>query len=134
LRIPLRKSLKQKRQKMKLAIDSYSRLAQYQVAEFATLATFRMAKIYQHLGQSLMSSDRPKGLDEEELEQYEMLLEEQAYPFEEKAIEIFQANTERTTAGIYDEWVKKSFVELATLVPTRYAKEERLTEVISVLQ
>jgi len=134
LRIPLRKSLKQKRQKMKLAINSYSRLAEYQVAEFATLATFRMAKIYQHLGQSLMSSDRPKGLDEEELEQYEMLLEEQAYPFEEKAIEIFQANAERTTSGIYDEWVKKSFVELAMLVPTRYAKEERLTEVVSVLQ
>ncbi len=134
LRIPLRKSLKKKRQKMKLAINSYSRLAQYQVAEFATLATFRMAKIYQHLGQSLMSSDRPKGLNEEELEQYEMLLEEQAYPFEEKAIEIFQANAERTTTGIYDEWVKKSFVELAMLVPTRYAKEERLTEVISVLQ
>jgi tetratricopeptide (TPR) repeat protein len=134
LKIPLRKSLKKKRQKMKLAIDSYNRLAKYQVAEFATLATFRMAKIYQHLGQSLMTSDRPKGLDEEELEQYEMLLEDQAYPFEEKAIEIFQANVERTTMGIYDEWVKKSFSELAMLVPTRYAKEERITEVVSVLQ
>ncbi|MCF6281557.1 MAG: tetratricopeptide repeat protein [Candidatus Polarisedimenticolaceae bacterium] len=134
LRIPLRKSLKKKRHRMKLAIDSYSRLAQYQVAEFATLATFRMAKIYQHLGQSLMTSDRPKGLNEEELEQYEMLLEEQAYPFEEKAIEIFQANAERTTMGIYDEWVKRSFTELAMLIPARYAKQERLTEVVSVLQ
>ncbi len=134
LRIPLRKSLKKKRQKMKLAIESYRRLAEYQVAEFATIATFRMAKIYQHLGQSLMSSDRPKGLNEEELEQYDMLLEEQAYPFEEKAIEIFQANVERTTDGIYDEWVKKSFSELAMLLPTRYAKQERLTEVVSVFQ
>ena len=133
LRIPLKKSLKKKRQRMEAAIEAYSNLAEYQVAEFTTLATFRMAKIYQHLGQSLIESDRPKGLNEEELEQYEMLLEEQAYPFEEKAIEIYQANTERTTMGIYDEWVKKSFAELATLNPVRYAKQERAVEVVNVL-
>ena len=134
LRIPLRKSLKKKKLRMKAAIKAYSQLAEYQVAEYTTLATFRMAKIYQHLGQSLMKSDRPNGLNEEELEQYEMLLEEQAYPFEEKAMDIYQANTERTTIGIYDEWVKRSFAELATLNPVRYAKEERLVEVVYALQ
>ena len=134
LRIPLRKSLKQKKLHMKAAVEAYSQLAEYQVAEYTTVATFRMAKIYQHLGRSLMESDRPNGLNEEELEQYEMLLEEQAYPFEEKAIEIYQANTERTTMGIYDEWVKRSFAELATLNPVRYAKDERVVEAVYELQ
>ena len=132
LRIPLKKSLKQKKKRMKAAIQAYSDLADYQVADFTTLATFRMAKIYQHLAHTLIESDRPKGLNEEELEQYEMLLEEQAYPFEEKAIEIYQANADRTTMGIYDEWVRKSFAELAILNPARYAKQERAAEVINV--
>ena len=132
LRIPLKKSLKQKKKRMKAAIEAYSRLADYQVADFTTLATFRMAKIYQHLAHALIESDRPKGLNEEELEQYEMLLEEQAYPFEEKAIEIYQVNADRATVGLYDEWVRKSFSELAILNPARYAKQERAVEVIDV--
>jgi hypothetical protein len=63
-------------------------------------------------------------LDAEALEQYDVLLEEQAYPFEEKAIELHQANTKRASEGIYDESVQKSFAVLAKLMPARYAKGE----------
>jgi hypothetical protein len=72
-----------------------------------------------------MKSERPKGLSAEELEQYEILLEEQAYPFEEKAITLFESNIEGVTNGIYDEWVRKSFEALAKLIPGRYAKKEK---------
>ncbi|MEM9404334.1 MAG: hypothetical protein AAGA44_17835, partial [Pseudomonadota bacterium] len=65
--------------------------------------------------------------------QYDLLLEEQAYPFEEKAIELFQANAERTADGVYDEWVIKSFEELAQLMPARYAKMERSENVVTAL-
>ena len=72
-----------------------------------------------------MASERPKGLSPEELEQYDVLLEEQAYPFEEKAMEVHEANIQRVTDDIYDKWIKKSFQQLSRLRPVRYAKVEK---------
>ena len=60
-----------------------------------------------------------------ELEQYNVLLEEQAFPFEEKAIELHETNARRTAVGLYDTWVKSSLIELAKLKPVRYGKAER---------
>ena len=54
-----------------------------------------------------------------------MLLEEQAYPFEEKAIAIYETNTRRSREGTYDEWVRKSFTALGELLPVRYHKLEK---------
>ena len=54
-----------------------------------------------------------------------MLLEEQAFPFEEKAIELHILNAQRAAAGVYDEWVRRSFARLAELSPARYARTER---------
>jgi hypothetical protein len=80
-----------------------------------------------------MESERPSDLDDLALEQYELLLEEQAFPFEEKAIELYEANTTRAAEGIYDEWVKMSFAALAELLPARYAKVERSEDVVTAL-
>ncbi len=60
-----------------------------------------------------------------ELEQYNVLLEEQAFPFEEKAIDLHETNARRTAAGLYDSWVKSSLSELAKLKPVRYGEAER---------
>jgi len=68
------------------------------------------------------------------LEQYNVLLEEQAYPFEEKAIEIHEINTRRVNKGIYDQWVKNSFAALSKLRPVRYAKNEKGEGVIRALR
>ncbi|MCZ6733801.1 MAG: hypothetical protein O7B27_14855, partial [Gammaproteobacteria bacterium] len=123
--IPLKQSLKAKKQKMKMALKGYSRVVNYGVAEFTTAATFRIAEIYHDLGRDLLASERPKGLSPEELEQYDVLLEEQAYPFEEKAMEVHEANIQRVTDDIYDKWIKKSFQQLSRLRPVRYAKVEK---------
>ena len=80
-----------------------------------------------------MASERPKGLNDEELEQYDILLEEQAFPFEEQAIDILLSNAERTQNGIYDEWIRKSFARLADLVPARFAKSERSERLVATI-
>jgi hypothetical protein len=121
---PLAKSLKAKRSSMDNVLSLYSRALDYQVAEVTTAATYGMAELYRQLAADVMASERPKKLDAEALEQYDVLLEEQAYPFEEKAIELHQANTKRASEGIYDESVQKSFAVLAKLMPARYAKGE----------
>ena len=122
--VPLKKSLAEKRKAMEAALKAYEQAADYQVTEVTTAATFESAELYRQLGKDLMSSERPKKLSKEEMEQYDVLLEEQAFPFEEKAIKLHEVNAARAKDGTYDEWVQKSFAALAQLNPGRYGKVE----------
>jgi TolA-binding protein len=129
LTLPLKNSLQRKRAAMEKAIKAQEQILGYGVGEFTTEASFKIGEIYAQLSRDLMNSQRPNNLDELALEQYEILLEEQAYPFEEKAIEIHQANAQRSWKGIYDAGVKRSFEALAKLLPGRYNKTEVRLEV-----
>ncbi|MEJ2275257.1 MAG: hypothetical protein P8Y01_11895, partial [Woeseiaceae bacterium] len=130
---PLAESLALKKDLMEDVIDAYTTASDYGVAEVTTAATFRLGEVYEQFSSDLMDSDRPADLAADALEQYEILLEEQAFPFEEKAIDLYVANTERAADGVYDEWVRKSFNRLAGLMPARYAKEERSEDVVTAL-
>ena len=130
---PLAESLKLKRSLMEDVIEVYTTAADYGVAEVTTAATFRLGETYEQFSSDLMDSERPGNLDEAALEQYELLLEEQVYPFEEKAIDLYKANADRAADGVYDEWVKMSFDRLAGLMPARYAKVERTEDVVTAL-
>ncbi len=122
---PLQKQLKLKRGAMDEVLKAYAAAAAYGVAEASTAATFHTAALYQDFGRALLASQRPKKLSKAELEQYNVLLEEQAFPFEEKAIGLHEANAARAAAGLYDDWVKASFAALAQLKPVRWGKAER---------
>ena len=54
----------------------------------------------------------------------ELLLEEQAIPFEELAMEIHQNNLQQSWNGNYNPWVEKSFAAMAKLSPVRFDKQE----------
>ena len=73
---------------------------------------------------ALIESERPEGLTAAEMNSYELVIEEEAYPFEEQAIAIHEQNFELLAAGVYNPWVQKSLDELAGLMPGRYAKDE----------
>ncbi|MCW8855243.1 MAG: tetratricopeptide repeat protein [Gammaproteobacteria bacterium] len=133
LKIPLKKSLKKKKALMADVIKSYENIIQYQLAETTTAATYGIGESYKHFAYALMDSQRPKGLSADELEQYEILLEEQAYPFEEKAIAIHEVNIKQTQNGIYNEWVKNSLKTLGEILPVRYAKKERIDNHVDVI-
>jgi tetratricopeptide (TPR) repeat protein len=125
LTAPLSRSLAPKRKALDAALDAYKTAAGYNVAEVATQASFEIAELYRVLGADLMASERPKRLSTEELEQYDLLLEEQATPFEEQAIALHEANAARAREGIYDSGVQGSFGALAQLLPARFGKTEQ---------
>lgn len=131
LTLPLRKSLAKKKVALKSTLDAYKRTAKMEVQEFTTAATFQIAEIYGELSRDLMNSERPAGLDELELEEYEFLLEDQAFPFEEAAINIHESNIKRSWDGLYDDWIAKSIDALGALMPARYAKQEVNYDVIA---
>jgi len=134
LTAPLKKSLIVKRNALETAMDGYKRAADYQVAEVTTAATFEMAELYRTLSKDVMASERPKNLKGEELEEYNSLLEEQVFPFEEEAIKAHELNAARAKDGVYDEWVRKSFQALAELKPARYGKTELTHDVVTSLE
>jgi tetratricopeptide (TPR) repeat protein len=130
LTAPLKNSLAAKKTAMETAVQAYTAAADYAVAEVTTAATFELAELYRRLGKDILESEQPAGLDADALEQYVTLLEEQAYPFEEKAIEVHAINAARTGSGVYDEWVRRSFGALAGLMPARYGKTELISDYI----
>lgn len=131
---PLKAQLKLKKAKLEDTLKAYQVAAEYGVADVATQATYRIAELYHDFGRALLASQRPKGLSKDELEQYDVLLEEQAYPFEEKAIQLHELNARHSAEGIYDEWVRKSYAALGELRPVRYAKTEHSEVAIDAIR
>jgi len=131
LTIPLKKSLIVKKRAMEKILAAYEKASSYGVAEASTEATYEIGQIYNKFAAALLESQRPKGLSEDELEQYDILLEEQAYPFEEQAIGVHELNFSRIGSdGIYNKWVRASQRQLAILLPVRYGKVERSEAVV----
>lgn len=132
---PFKKNLEKKKTQMKLAIDAYTKLVDYGVGDVTAAVTYQIAEIYLHFNRALMESERPDNLNAEELEQYELAIEEQAFPFEEKAIKVHEKNLELLETGIYNDWIDKSIARLAVLMPARYSKKEEPSEFLeSILQ
>ena len=100
---PLQKSLKLKQRALQKTVKAFEAVASYQVAEYSSASTYQIADLYSALSLEIMNSDRPRELSELELEQYEILLEEQAFPFEEQAISLHEINMRRSWEGVYDD-------------------------------
>jgi len=134
LTAPLKKSLLAKRNALESAMEGYKRAAEYQVAEVTTAATYEMAELYGTLAKDIMGSQRPSNLKGDALEEYNSLLEEQVFPFEEQAIKAHELNATRAKDGVYDEWVRRSFQALAQLKPARYGKTELIQDAVTSLE
>jgi tetratricopeptide (TPR) repeat protein len=121
---PFQESLAEKQRRMDAAMGAFENLVGYQVADVTAAATFYIAEISRDFGMAILDSERPSGLSDAEKVDYELILEEEAFPFEEQAIALHEENFELLTAGIYNPWVQKSLDKLAVLMPGRYAKNE----------
>ena len=133
LTLPLRASLKKKKSSLQKAVRLFGRASVYGVAETTTEATHSIAEIYKAFSQALLHSERPLGLNSDEMEQYEILLEDQAFPFEEKAIEFFEINLSYIKDGLYDAWIRKSHAQLMVLFPAKYQRHAKTDTYINVL-
>lgn len=131
---PFDRSLKQKQERMDAALRAFEELVDYEAAEVTAAATFYIAETYSHFSQSLMESERPQGLSAGELDEYELVLEEEAFPFEERAIDVHEKNLELLSIGVFNPWIEKSLEKLAVLMPGRYAKFEESSGLIGSIE
>jgi hypothetical protein len=130
---PLDANLNKKKERMKAATQTFNKLVEYEVGEVTAAATFYLAEIYAHFSKALTESERPAGLNTQEMHEFELAIEEQAYPFEEKAIGVHEKNLELISKGIYNSWIDKSLGKLARFVPVRYDKPEVPSEIVASL-
>lgn len=124
LSAPVDKSLPRRKAAVETAIATFGRAAAYGYAEVTTAATYELATVYRDFGRALLASERPAKLGGDALDQYKLLLEEQADPFEEKAIQAHLVNLQRVRQGLWNDWVRRSASALAELAPARYGKQE----------
>jgi len=121
---PFEESLANKQSRMDEALQTYESLVDYEVAEVTAAATYFIAEIYMDFSTSLLESERPAGLTEAEKMDYELVIEEEAFPFEERSIEVHSQNFELLAGGIYNPWIQRSLDRLAVLMPGRFAKND----------
>ena len=125
LSAPIEKSLVQRKTATETAIASLVSASNYGFADVTTAATFELGTVYRDFGRAIMDSSRPANLRGEALEQYQLLLEEQANPFEEKAIEAYEANLGRMRQGLWNDWIRRSAGALVELAPAKYGKNDQ---------
>jgi hypothetical protein len=122
---PFEQSLEEKQRRMNVATAAFGKLVDYQVGEITSAATYYLGEIYQNFSRSLRESQRPANLSGGKLQEYEDALDEEAFPFEEKAIKVHEKNLELMSGDrLFNSWIEKSLARLAELMPGRYAKAE----------
>src|SRR5205823_163069 len=124
LRQPFETSLQEKQKRMDATIAAMGWLVNYEIDEVTAAATYYMAETYSNFSRSLLESERPDDLKPGDLEEFKNNLDEVAFPFEEKAINVHEKNMELLHAGVFNSWTEKSLSRLTELMPGRYAKLE----------
>ncbi len=123
---PLKVHLKRKKDAMDWARGLYTTAYEYHSPEIMTESLFSIAEMYYGFSRAVMDSARPEGLNEDEMEQYEIGIEDLAFPVEEKAIEIYESTLSHVNQGIFNIWMQKSYHQLETIFPARYAREVKV--------
>ena len=121
---PFEESLAEKQKRMDATLEAFENLLPYEVANVTAASTYYIAETYFGFSTALLDSERPTDLSAAELVDYELVIEEEAFPFEERGIEVHEENFELLGVGVYNAWVQKSLDKLAILMPGRYAKNE----------
>ena len=126
---PFEETLKKKTQLLDSLLIEYSDLAKQNDPGLLTEVLFRMAAALENFKDSLINSERPSELTKEELEEYNFLLEEKAYPYDEQAVKAYEKviHVGRNTM-VFNQWVQNSLERLSILRPALYKRDFTVME------
>ncbi|MGV6858863.1 MAG: tetratricopeptide repeat protein [bacterium] len=85
-------------------------------------ALYWMGYLNADYARALMDSERPGDLAGDALEEYALMLEEEAMPYEDDAISLHRRNLQLAQVEGYQSWTHKSLEQLKQLEPARYAR------------
>jgi TolA-binding protein len=123
---PIAKSLQARKLATESAVQALNRAGSYGYAETTTAATYEIGNAYHDFARAIVNSEPPASMKtSDEREQYKLLLEEQAEPFDEQAVKAHEANLQRVTQGLWTPSIRKSVDALGELAPAQYGKHEQ---------
>ncbi len=123
---PFEKTLKRKTQLIESLIRDYTRIA----AKASTVAPevlpqvfYSMGSAFENFRDSIINSDRPRGLTKDEKVEYQFLLEEMAYPYDDRSVEAYEKTLKSALVqSLYDKWLFMGVARLAYLRPVLYKR------------
>lgn len=125
LREPLERALAEKRSALNAALDAYAEAVAIKAPDTTSAGTHKIGLALDEFFRALLDSEPPANLTTEQLEHYRFLLEEQAAPFEERAVSAYETNVRRAQElALFDDWIGRSYDRLAALRPARYRRPE----------
>jgi tetratricopeptide (TPR) repeat protein len=124
LTLPIVKSIPNKNQLLENALSRFQASAEFGILEFVTMSSFKIGFLYRQFALDLRGAPIPNGLSAEDKKIYADIIEEQAQPFDQLAVEVQQTNIDRAWQGQFDQWIGKSFDEMKVLLPSRFNKPE----------
>lgn len=123
---PVTASFENKEAKMKELLEGYGAAIKSGYAEFMASGFYNMGMVLEDFKDSLLSSSRPPDLSDDELKEYDYLLEEKVYPLEEEAIKSYRGSLKASfehgeiQSGGY---AGKALSKLAVLRPALYERD-----------
>lgn len=81
--------------------------------EWGLAALYKLGQINKHFAEALFNAPIPEGMTQEEIDAYKFVLEEQAFPIEDRAVKAFQACVNKATEKrIWNQWVELAYKAL----------------------
>lgn len=121
----LESALARKEVLLEESLDYLVKAASLPYSETLTEALYRVGLAFEHMKTALLDSERPPDLSAEELEEYQFLLEEKAFPLEERAVKFYRKGVDSAIGGnAYNIWVDEIFARLEKLAPWAYQRTE----------
>ena len=112
--------------KTKLLADlekKYTEVIAYGSGDWAIAALTRIGLGYQDFARALLDAPIPPGLDADQEELYRSILEEKAFPLEEKAIEALEKALDKSyELNIYNEWTLKAQEVMLAFRPNAFGE------------
>lgn len=113
---------------LEVALGHLVNAASLPFAETLAASLFRAGESFEQMKNDILDSERPEGFSEEELEEYQFLLEEKAFPLEDRAIEYYRRGIAASReAGVHNEWVDRMYARLEVLLPWAFQRSEQPT-------
>jgi tetratricopeptide (TPR) repeat protein len=99
--------------------EVYQQVFQFKQVEWTLAALFRIGNLYETFSEKLFAAPPPpevQKLGAEYVEEYRVLIEEQAVPLEDKAVEAYKRTiAEAKKGGVANEWTKRTLGSLNKL-------------------
>lgn len=132
---PIDKTVVRKRDLLQDVIKEFVSAGSYRTADVITASNYFIGRALELFKEDILSSPVPEGLSAAELEEYELLLQEMAFPFEAKALDAYRVNIQRSVKlELLDPWIEKTYERMAELAPWSYLRSESIAYPSSLIQ